>query len=441
MAIILPFRALRYDPTKVALGQVVTQPYDKITPAMQEKYYRASPHNLVRIILGKADVEATAGDVYSRAAAYFREWRQQGILRQDEEPSLYVYAQRFAVPGAEGVAVERRGVIGLGRIEDYEARVVFRHEQTHTKPKQDRLNLLRATRAHFGQIFMLYSDPAGTVDAAMATKSAPLIEVSDEYGGEHRVWRINDRRTVERVRELMTDRKLIIADGHHRYETALSYRNECRAAAASPQSPFASGEAACEYVMMTLVNMDAEGVVILPTHRVVYGLPGFDKDLFLRSLWGYFEVEQGPAVSDVAGMMRVLRAAGIGVGSRTAIMAVTANESFLLRARADAADSLLAGFSPRQRQLDVVQLHAVLLQEVLGISESDIREQKHILYLRDAAEAVEKVRRGQANVAFLMNPVSMEQVRDIALAGEVLPQKSTDFYPKLLSGLTIYALD
>ena len=442
MADIVPFQALRYDSEQVSLGQVVTQPYDKITPAMQEHYYRSSPYNLVRIILGKAEPgdqppEAGKGqNVYTRAAASFREWRRLGILRQDPEPSIYVYSQQFQAPGGEGAGstLERRGFIALCRIEDYEAGVVFRHEQTLSKPKQDRLNLLRATQAHFGQIFMLYSDPAQEVDRALKPATAPLMEVGDEYGVRHRVWRVCDPSTLERVRELMRQQKLIIADGHHRYETALAYRNERRAqAGASAGNP----EAPYERVMMTFVNMDAPGLLILPTHRVVHGLENFDQDLMLKTAWPYFEVEKGPAPSDVPALGRSLREAG---QRGTAILAVTAHDSFLLRTRPGSADSLLRQFSLRQRQLDVVQLHTVVLEEALGISQEDIRNQKHIVYLRETAEAVERVRRGEANVAFLINPVRAQQVRDIALAGEVLPQKSTDFYPKLLSGLTIYAL-
>ena len=447
MADILPFQAFRYDQNQVSLAKVVTQPYDKITPAMQDRYYHSSPYNLVRIILGKAEdgdqppEVPGAQNVYTRAAAGFQQWRRLGILRQDPEPSIYVYSQQFSVPGmADATApLERRGFIALGRIEDYSAGVVFRHEQTLSKPKQDRLNLLRATRGHFGQIFVLYSDPRQEVDQALHPASAPVMEVSDEYGVRHRVWRICDPKALLTARELMADKKLIIADGHHRYETALTYRNECRAQGAPGLSPHGQGgaEAAYERVMMTFVNMDAPGLLILPTHRVVHGLQHFDQDLMLKMLWPYFEVEKGPPSSDVPALAEHLRQAG---QQGTAVLAVTAHESFLLRARAGAADSLLSQFSQRQRQLDVVQLHAVVLQEALAISPDDIRNQKHVLYLREAAEAVEKVRRAEANVAFLINPVRVGQVRDIAFAGEVLPQKSTDFYPKLLSGLTIYAL-
>src|SRR5438445_9655675 len=250
MAHIEPFRALRYDPARVALPSVVTQPYDKITPEMQDRYYAASPYNLVRIILGKQQAGDHRGEnTYTRAAEFFRDWRRQGIFLQDTQPSVYVYSQRFAIPGGNREA-ERRGFIALGQLEDYSAGVVFRHEQTLAKPKADRLDLLRATRAHFGQIFMLYSDPAGEIENTLVSTDPPLMEMRDEYGVLHQVWRISDPGIIEQVRTRMRDKKLIIADGHHRYETALAYRNERRTSAGKAPAPPA-GLAPYELAMMT----------------------------------------------------------------------------------------------------------------------------------------------------------------------------------------------
>ncbi len=433
MARIFPFRALRYDPSRVRLADVVTQPYDKITPAMQDAYYAAHPCNLVRIELGKAEERDGGGhNVYTRAAACFRAWRRQGILQQDAEPGVYVYAQKFAEPGTAGTVRERRGVIVLGQLEDYEREIIFRHEQTHTGPKADRLNLLRATRAHFGQLFLLYSDPAGEIDAQLDPEGEPALEVCDEYEVRHRLWPVTSAETIAAVCRLMEDKKLILADGHHRYETALAYRNERRAhpgGASCWDAPY-------ERVMMTLVNMESEGLVILPTHRVIHGLERFHTEELLRGAQAFFDVA-GAGALDAEQALDLLAAAG---REGTALLAMTAGGAFLLRARPAEVERALAEFSPRQRRLDVVQLHALLVERVLGISEEAVRAQKHLSYFRDAGEAMARVRQG-ANVAFLMNPVPMAQVRDVALAGEVLPQKSTDFYPKLLSGLTIYALD
>jgi uncharacterized protein (DUF1015 family) len=425
MASLFPFRALRYDLDRVRLADVVTQPYDKITPAMQAHYYAASPFNLVRIELGDKRIE---GDVYEGAAAHLQQWRGQGVLKQDREPSLYAYAQQFATP--DGLRQERRGFVALGQLEDYERRVVFRHEQTLSGPKTDRLNLLRATRASFGQLFMLYSDPQAAIEATLFPARPPGGEITDEYGVVHRVWRIADPQVIAKVQAAMSDKPLIIADGHHRYETALNYRNERRASGnGNLQAPY-------ERAMMTFVNMDSPGLVILPTHRVVHGLAMFDPEQLLRGAKRYFEVEDLPASLDIAGA-----AAALTKGDGTTLIAFAGARNFRFHARRDATDAFLSDVSPRQRALDVVVLHRVLLQQVLGISEQAIREQRNLAYLRDTSEAMERVRSGAADVAFLMNPVPIAQMREVAFAGEVMPQKSTDFYPKLLSGLVGYALD
>jgi uncharacterized protein (DUF1015 family) len=440
MANVHPFRAFRYDPRQVSPAEVVTQPYDKITPALQDRYYAASPQNLVRIILGRREEsDNPANNVYSRAAAYLRDWREQGILRQDSQASIYVYSQRFTPPGSSR-ELERRGFIALGRIEDYAAGVVFRHEQTLAKPKADRLDLLRATRAHFGQIFVVYED-SGQVESLLATDGEPDISVTDEYGVVHRVWRVSDPGMIESVQTAMNDRKLIIADGHHRYETALAYRNERRAGASGVRPAADSGAEPYEFVMMTFVNMNSPGLLILPTHRLVHGLDSFSEEKFRTAARAFFDIDEIDASLNAASATAILREAG---RAGTSILAVTANRAFLLHHPNPNAPQAFAGLSLRQEALDVVQLHKCLLEGVLRLSEESIRNQENISYVRDAAEALSLVRGAggtRANIAFLMNPCRMAQVRDIAFAGEVMPQKSTDFYPKLLSGLTVYALD
>lgn len=449
MADIHPFRAFRYDPRRISPAQVVTQPYDKITPALQDHYYAASPHNLVRIILGRREEDDNpANNVYSRAAAHFHEWRQQGILRQDSAPSVYVYSQRFRLPAStskEGSAkeLERRGFIALGRLEDYSAGVVFRHEQTLAKPKADRLDLLRSTRAHFGQLFMLYED-SGQIESLLATAvdpeiSVPDLQVEDENGVVHRVWQVIDPLLIQSIQSAMSDKKLIIADGHHRYETALSYRDERRVADLSKGQPTAGVEVApYEFVMMTFVNINSPGLVILPTHRLVHSLESFSEADFRSSARAFFDVDEVDASLDAARATAILRESG---RCGTTILAVTANRTFLLHHPNPNIPEVFGGLSISQQALDVVQLHKCLLEKVLHLSEESIRNQQNLSYVRDAGEALSQVRESRANIAFLMNPCRIAQVRDIAFAGEVMPQKSTDFYPKLLSGLTIYALD
>jgi uncharacterized protein (DUF1015 family) len=441
MARIYPFRAWHYNPTVVRLDDVVTQPYDKISPAMQQAYYQRSPYNLVRVILGLPELfDAERGEnVYSRAARDFRAWREQGVLVQEKDPCVFAYSQSFRVPGSTAIK-ERRGFIALGKLYDYAEQVVFRHEQTLSKPKSDRLNLLRATRAHFGQVFMLYSDPAGSVEKILYEGSgAADAEITDEYEVVHRLWKIGDPATIRLLAAAMADKKLIIADGHHRYETALNYSREHAGGPESRTEHSASylpqpshPEAA---VMMTFVNMDSEGLVILPTHRVVHSLAGFEAGSFARAAAEFFSVE-ALANGDAPEWIDLL-----GRQDSTAFVAVTRAGAFLLRARPEAMAAALASLPERQRQLDLIQLHSIVLERLLGLSAEKVREQTNLRYLRDAGEAVEQVRRGEADVAFLTRPVTMNQLREVAFAGEVMPQKSTDFYPKLLSGLTIYALD
>ncbi len=450
MARIYPFRALRYNPSRVRLEDVVTQPYDKITPSMQQAYYQRSPFNLVRIVLGLPELFDGAlaadgkgnSDIYARAARDFAEWRAQGVLSREKDPCIFAYSQRFTIPGAQGPTVERRGFIALGELYDYHQGVVFRHEQTLARPISDRLNLLRATRAHFGQIFMLYSDPAQTADRLLfGANSSDDFEVTDEYGVLHRVSRISDPSVINMLSAAMEDKKLIIADGHHRYETALSYSREHaprrpapseRNAYALPQPAFP--EAA---VMMTFVNMDSAGLVVLPTHRVVIGLDDFSQEKFLESAAARFEIERLDGLRAPA-MQQRLAAEG---ARRTAFVAVARTGRFLLKLKPDAATEALQSLPPRQRQLDIVRLHALVLDPLLGINPEAVHQERNLRYLRDAGEAVEQVAEGRADIAFLVNPVSLDQLREIAFAGDVMPQKSTDFYPKLLSGLAIYAFD
>jgi uncharacterized protein (DUF1015 family) len=435
MADIRAFRALRYNLQKVTASQVVTQPYDKISPAMQERYYASSPYNLVRIILGRSESgDNTLKNAYTRAAGFSRQWREEGILQQEAAPSIYSYSQTFTSPF--GGTFERKGFIALGRVEDYSAKVVYRHEQTLAKPKADRLELLRATRAHFEQLFLLYED-SGKIDSLLSTSQNPTIDVVDEYDVTHRVWQISDTAVVASVRKAMSDKKLVIADGHHRYETALSFRDECREA--SKQN---NPEASYEFVMMTFVNMNDPGLLVLPTHRVVHSLSSFSVETFLKAARELFEMTDVDATVDAAGATELLRERG---GSGMALLAVSGGHAVVLHSPKPALRRYMEELSPRQQSLDVVVLHKCLLEGVLRLSEESIRNQQNLSYVREASEALTATRgQGQgkkADIVFLMNPCPVQRVRDIAFAGEVMPQKSTDFYPKLLSGLTAYALD
>jgi uncharacterized protein (DUF1015 family) len=433
------------------MADVVTQPYDKITPAMQDAYYAASPYNLIRVILGKKQsTDDERSNVYTRAAATLNQWREEKVLREESEPALYGYSQTYKVPGTEEVR-ERRGFIALGHLHDYADHVVYRHEQTFPKHKSDRLSLFKATRAYCEQIYMLYSDPTFTAEKAIfESGTAPELEVTDEYNVLHRVWKLSDPTLIQRVLSAMDDKWLLIADGHHRYETSTQYMHE-RAeelgideksvqpttdASGLPQPAFP--EAA---MMMTFVNMDAPGITILPTHRVAFGLIGFNGREFAAEAAQYFNVTEIPphATGHYPGAQALLDRLDKTPG--VAFIAATRDGDFLLTPKPEAAAPLLAGLSPRQQQLDVVQLHKIAIEKLLGLNEEAVRAGNNIRYVREAAEALQQVGSGNADIAFLIKPVTLEQMKDISLNLEVMPQKSTDFYPKLLSGLAMYTLD
>jgi uncharacterized protein (DUF1015 family) len=481
MAQIYPFRALRYDITRVSMEDVVTQPYDKITPAMQDAYYAASPYNLIRVILGKKKPDDTEeSSVYTRAAEALSLWREQRILREEAEPALYGYTQTYTVPGT-GEVRERRGFIALGHLYDYADKIVYRHEQTFPKHKSDRLALFKATRAYCEQIYMLYSDPAFTAERLLfgntgANGEPPTnpadLEITDEYDVVHRVWKLTDPRLINLIVTAMRDKKLIIADGHHRYETSVTYAKE-RAAELGVGGPEAHGNSpqsgdddrdespsaradeggpelpAPAYpeaaMMMTFVNMDAPGITILPTHRVLFGLENFTAESFTEKAAEFFDItpieatDASKPVDDTNDADSLL--AKLGATSGTAMIAATRGGRFLLVAKPEAIRAALSDISPRQAALDVVQLHRILLERILGLTPESIRDLHNLRYLREAPEALRQVDSGEADVAFLIKPVTLDQMKEISLALEVMPQKSTDFYPKLLSGLAIYALD
>lgn len=440
MADIFPFNACRYS-TAVAgdLGQVVTQPYDKITPAMQDRYYEQSPYNLVRVILRKPAGDALVDD-YAAAASSLREWIQAGALVRDARPSFYAAEQTFRVPGSESRWLTRRGVIALARVEDYEAQVVFPHEKTLDGPKKDRLQLLRATRAHCEQLFMLYRDPSRVVDRLIeeAALSAPLIEIEDEYGVKNRLWAITDPQEVETIQLAFKDKKLLIADGHHRYETALAYRNECRRQLGERWR----SDHSSERVMVTLVNSESEGLVILPTHRVVEHLVTFDLPDFLEKAGAYFEISEG-SLSDASDSENFARGLASGAPARPAIgCVVREGRQFIFRCRSNnEVEEALRSVPSVLKRLDVVLLHELLLRRCLGLEPHQVSAGGNIRYFREAPLAIDEVRSGRAQAVFLLNPIRIQQVQDAAFAGVTLPQKSTDFYPKLLSGLTLYTLE
>jgi uncharacterized protein (DUF1015 family) len=413
MAQIAPFQPYRYSEKAGDPANLVTQPYDKISPKMQQRYLSLSPHNLVRVILGeRLDSDTESDNVYTRSGKYFRDWIDQGLLKKDETPGFYAYFQQFTVPDS-GESLTRKGFIGLGRVEEYDAGIVHRHEQTLSGPKKDRRQVLEHTGAHFGQIFMLYPDPECRIDALLdeASTSGSVASVRDELGTVHTLYRISDPGRLKEIQSQMSDKKLLIADGHHRYETALAFRKD------HPELKDA------EYVMMTFVNMHSPGLRILATHRVLADLPSFDADEFLVKAAGKFQVLQ---VDTPGALQQILEQPALDE-IRIAVVMQGKEAIYLLE-------------RPRNGQLDVPVLHDDLIHGVLGITPEQVSDEHFIKYVRGLENAADMVANG-AQIAFLLEATTVQQVADISFGGGVMPQKSTDFYPKLLTGLTIYKLE
>jgi uncharacterized protein (DUF1015 family) len=415
MADILPFQPYRYSPQAGSLENLVTQPYDKISPEAQARYLAASPQNFAHVILGeRREDDSPENNVYTRAADSLNRWLEESLMVQDAAPGFYPYFQEFTVPDT-GDVVTRKGFIALGPVADYSEGVVFRHEQTLKGPKLDRLELLRHIRAHTGQLFFLYSDPEFGVDTLLdeASRTKPLAEVTDEYDVVHRMWCISDPVVTTKIRELMADKKLLIADGHHRYETARAFSEE------HPEL------AAARHVMMTLVNMHSPGLKILATHRLVHSLDSFDIGEFLAKAGGRFSLRQVASEEELKLLLDQADPATIRIGV----------------AGGDGPKLCLLEKERAENELDVAVLHDTVLDQLLGISPEAVRNQTHTRYIRGLGPAVEQVREGAVQAAFLLPPTSVQQTADISFGGGVMPQKSTDFYPKLLSGLTLYRMD
>ncbi len=432
MAKITAFRGYRYD-TVVAgdAGRLLAPPYDVIDANLREALFRLSDYNIARIIRAERLSPSDSGAPYRSAAALWSAWRHNGIVKRDEQPAIYVYKQFFEVHGNK---VSRTGVVALMHLEPLGAGVLP-HETTLAGPRRDRLELMRETRAQFGQVFGLYSDPDRHVDGLLERAKAdrPIVHAVDYDGHLHRLWAVTDPEVIGRIRELMLDKQILIADGHHRYETSLAYRDE------NPQDD------AAQFRMMTLVNMSGAGLVILPTHRLVGGLTDFAPQALLGRLRRTFEVKtypgDGPAVrSAVLEAMRAHAAAG-----RNALgLYLGDGKHCLLLLRNDLMIPPEPGRSEAWHRLDVTILHRLVLADVLDITEEKLQAGTHVEYVHDFPHAVEtaaeRVRSGERQALFLLNPPRVEDVQAVAHGRDCMPQKSTFFYPKVYSGLVIYGM-
>ncbi len=443
MAKIIPFRGIVYNRARVGnLADLVCPPYDIISPSAQQELYRKSPHNVIRLEYGLESPGDTEDDNrYSRASTLLDEWFKTDVLHQDREPAFYVYEMEYKT----GSKVKRlRGFVCLVRIEDYDSGVVKPHETTLSGPKTDRLNLLRACKASFSQIFSLVSDPRGIIQSVLAGINAkPEMEVKSEDGVIHRIWRLTDKRSIETLVSEMADKPFFIADGHHRYDTALNYRNERRKAAAAGTGASEEGH---NYVSMFLARLEDPGLTIFPAHRALFNLDGFHPRRFEDELSRYFAIERidFDRKSEGKDLRTILDTLAHRADHAHVFgMRVKGERSYYLLTLRDESDmdGLLPGKSPAYRRLDVSILHHLIIDRLLGIKMETHKLGLNIEYIKDATVADKLVHDGNAELVFFMNPTKVEEVKEVAAAGERMPQKATYFYPKLLTGLVIHKID
>lgn len=434
MAIVSPFRGIHYDLSRVGdLSKVIAPPYDVISPEEKEGLHRRHPRNIVWIDFGMdRDGDGPAANKYTRAADHYNGWLSEGILVRDKAPALYYYEQEFSIAG-RGTFV-RKGFLGALRLSAFGEGTVYPHEKTLSRPKEDRLALMRTTEANMSPIFGLYSDPSGGVSRALrkGIGKQPDFAAVDDLGIKHRVWRVDDPAVLSPVLKKFSDKKVFIADGHHRYETALAFRDEMR------RKHGAREDAAYEHVLMFLCNMDEEGIVILPTHRGIHSLAGFSEDALAAKIRPLLPMETRDGSPDDA-MKAVAEA-----GKRGKAIAWSAGGNrFHLVAFPDLArfaTERLAKYPPELRTLDVVLLHGFLIEQLLGISAEEVTAGRHVRYYKEPSKAASDLASGAIQAGFFLNAVTVDEFRDVSLSGNVLPQKSTFFYPKILTGLLIFSV-
>jgi len=439
MAEIQPFRGLRYNTKKVKLTEIITEPYDRITPGMQETYYKRNPYNIVRIILGKDDdPEHPERDKYKRAKIYIEEWEKKGILSKEIQKALYIYEQEFEV---KGELKKRRGLIARVRLEEFNSKKVLPHEQTFPKHKEDRLKLLRATENNTEQVFLLYKDDDRRVQKAIeeALAKAELgAEVRDEDGFLHRLRVIMDMKAIQKIKKAMADKILIIADGHHRYETSLNYRHE-----ALKETKKAKGDEPFEYIMMTLFDLNDTGLVILPTFRLVRGLEKLTEEGLQNLFAENFEINvvSWPGFSDRATLANIQKKVESERHTFAAYIA-RFKKFFIFHLKGEEILEKIEAQKPLVwKRLDVAILHSLLIDRLAAFTDKPFNLENNVSYIRNLEQGLKIVMDGEYDLIFLLKPCSLQQVREVVETGELMPHKSTDFFPKLKSGLVMNPLD
>jgi uncharacterized protein (DUF1015 family) len=430
LAQIIPFRGYRYNPAVVGnMSDVVTPPYDRVYPDVQKACYQRSPNNIVRIIKGLSEAtDSESNNVYTRAAQSLETWIADEVLVRDSEPAFYAYHQTYSF---EGEQLTRKGVIALGKLEPEK---VHAHEKTLKGPKADRLKLMQATEANFGHIFMLYDDPERATEKALQTlveSNAPLINVVDTDENTHQVWLITDAAAIATIQAALNDKDLYIADGHHRYETAVNFMGECQENGWKPAAPESFGVR-----MMTLFNVAEPGMSIRPIHRLVHGIKGFEAASFLAAAGEHFNIEMHETVDAMVAATRTGRGQHtVGCVTGDLIFTLTLKEVSIMNELVD------SDRSEDYKRLDVTVLHAAILDRLLGVDAKALEEQSNVTYTVDAAHGVAMVQSGEEQLFFYLNATSPEEVVRVADHDEKMPQKSTDFYPKLLTGLVLTKME
>lgn len=440
MADIQPFKGIRYNAQKVKMEEVITEPYDRIPPILQEEYYKRNPYNVVRIILGKEDdPEHPEKDKYKRAKIYLDQWEKEGLLIREDQEALYLYKQEFQVRNEKKM---RMGLVARVKLEEFSSRKVLPHEKTFPKHKVDRLNLLKATNTNTGQIFLLYNDDNDNVSEAIkgAMAKAELgAEVRDEDNFHHLLWIIKDKDDIQRIQKAMADKVLIIADGHHRYETSLNYQ-KFKAEGLSE----IKGTESFNYIMMTLFRLDDPGLIILPTYRLVEGLDKLSGQGFNELFGSNFEISEIDWLdtSNPATVEKVQEKILSGTHTFGALIPQL-NKAFVLRLKSeDILDREISGEKSKEwKCLDVAILHSLIIDKLEALTSESFSLENNVSYIRNLEEGIEKAVKGEFQALFLLKPVSLFQIREVVENRELMPQKSTDFFPKLKSGLVMNPLD
>lgn len=431
MAQIKAFNGIRYNERyNEDMAKLTAPPYDVISEQQQKALHDIHPYNVIRLEYGLTQGDNETDNRYTRAAAYLEQWLRDGVLVQDKSPAIYVYQQDFTLD--DGRTLTRTGFISLVKLEEFSKGVVLPHEYTLSKPKADRLNLMRACKANFSQIFSLYEDSDAKVSYVLEgiIQRPADVDFIDSDGISNKLWVLADQNIIEFIQQAMSDKRIFIADGHHRYETALNFRDEMRAITGK-----FDGEQPFDYVMMMMIAMEDPGLVILPTHRMIKNIKGLDKDTLLNDISWEFDVQ----VLDVCSCEISTVIAQHEADEMPFFVYYDGRRFYALQLKSwTDVDKALPDKPRAYKQLDVSVLHSLIINRLLKIDEYGAAQQTYITYTRDISEAVETVKDGGAQLAFILRPTRIEQVKAVALAGEKMPQKSTYFYPKLLTGLVIY---